>query len=504
MKLSDLLKFDRITIQTHDNPDPDALASAYGLFFYFKEKGKDVRIIYGGRSPISKANLKLMIEKIGIEATYFTDKDMPVDGLLLTVDCQYGEGNVTPLTAKDVAIIDHHQSNTMVKADIDMTEIHSYLGSCSTLVWKMLKDEGMNISENKLLSTALYYGLMTDTGNFVEVHHPLDRDMMDDLKYDKTMIYHFCNSNISLDELKIAGDALVDYKYNEKYKYTVVSSDPCDPNILGLISDLALQVDVVEKCLVYNEMNDGYKFSVRSCVKEVRADDLAEYMAEGIGSGGGHTDKAGGFISKSKLQRMYPDLSAEEYFNSRFLSYFEDILLVHARDYKIDTSDMKEYYKKPLIFGFVDPLKFLEPGEEVVIRTLEGDFELTMNGDFFVMIGILGEVYSIKKEKFYNTYDVVDEKYEIETDYLPTIRRQKDGETINITGYAGSCRAKGITRILAKELKAPMKIFPVWTDESYLLGHTGDFVVCKKDDPQDIYIVERNVFFKSYEEVSKQ
>lgn len=500
MKLSDLLQFEPITIQTHDNPDPDALASAYGLYRYFVNSGRSARIIYGGRSPISKANLKLMMKELGIKAEYFTDKQIPVEGLLLTVDCQYGEGNVTPLKADRIAIIDHHQSSGPVKADMDMTEIHSSLGSCSTLVWKLLKDEGVDIAEDRNLSTALYYGLMTDTGNFVEVHHPLDRDMMDELKYDRTMIYQFCNSNISLSELKIAGDALVDYRYNEKHRFAMIASAPCDPNILGLISDLALQVDVVNVCLVYNELGDGYKFSVRSCVKESHADDLAAYIAEGIGSGGGHTDKAGGFISRSKLSRCYEGMTPEEYFEARLLSYFEDILLVHAKEYHIDTSDMKRYTKKPLVIGYVDPMKFLDMGEDVVIRTLEGDFELTMNGDYFVMIGILGEVYSIEKEKFYRTYELVDEEYRIETDYLPTIRRQKDGATIDITRYAGSCRAKGITKVWARPLENPMKIFPVWSEENYMLGHVGDYVACKEDDTQDIYIIESSIFAKTYEE----
>lgn len=499
MKLSDLLKYENIYIQTHDNPDPDALASAYGLFVYFKENNKNARIIYGGVSPIRKSNLKLMMEELGIDATYYTDKETLLDGLLLTVDCQHGEGNVTKLNATDVAMIDHHTTGANASAS-DMAEIHSSLGSCSTLVWKMLKDEGMNIADNRNLNTALYYGLMTDTSNFVELHHPLDRDMLDDLKYDKVMIYHFCNSNISLDEMKIAGDALVDYKYNEKYRYTVVAADPCDPNILGLISDLALQVDVVNTCIVYNEIGNGYKFSVRSCVKEVHANDLAEYIAEGIGSGGGHQDKSGGFIDKARFKEKNCEADIHEYINARFLSYFEDVPLIYAKEYTIDTSDMKKYYKKPIVVGYVDPSEFLENGEEVVIRSLEGDFEVTVDGSFYVMIGIVGEVYFIEKEKFYRTYEVIDEKYEVETEYNPTIRTRKDGKSIDITGYAGCCRAKGITPVLAKQIKTSMKIFPVWTDDTYMLGHAGDFVACKEDDIQDIYIIEKNIFAKTYEE----
>ena len=43
MKLSELLMFNPIIVQCHDNPDADAIASGYALYSYFKEKGKDVR-----------------------------------------------------------------------------------------------------------------------------------------------------------------------------------------------------------------------------------------------------------------------------------------------------------------------------------------------------------------------------------------------------------------------------------------------------------------------------
>ena len=58
MKLSDLLKFDNIVIQCHDNPDADAIGSGFALYSYFKEKGKKVRFIYSGKKKISKSNLE--------------------------------------------------------------------------------------------------------------------------------------------------------------------------------------------------------------------------------------------------------------------------------------------------------------------------------------------------------------------------------------------------------------------------------------------------------------
>ena len=54
MKLAELENYNPITIQCHDNPDADALASGFGLYTYFKWKGKEVRLIYLGRNQIRK------------------------------------------------------------------------------------------------------------------------------------------------------------------------------------------------------------------------------------------------------------------------------------------------------------------------------------------------------------------------------------------------------------------------------------------------------------------
>ena len=49
MRLSDLLQYEKIYIQCHDNPDADAIASGYALYRYFTYMGKEVILFYGGK-----------------------------------------------------------------------------------------------------------------------------------------------------------------------------------------------------------------------------------------------------------------------------------------------------------------------------------------------------------------------------------------------------------------------------------------------------------------------
>ena len=99
MQLKDLLKYENIVIQCHDNPDADALASGYALWWYFQQNKKKAKFIYRGRNEIHKSNLLIMVKELEIPVEYapFLAEEPE---LLITVDCQYGEKNVTQTKAK--------------------------------------------------------------------------------------------------------------------------------------------------------------------------------------------------------------------------------------------------------------------------------------------------------------------------------------------------------------------------------------------------------------------
>lgn len=501
MRLTDLTPFNPITIQCHNNPDADTIASGYALYTYFRDQGRQVRLLYAGRDRIQKTNLTLMIEKLDIPITYLEDTVSPIPGLLITVDCQYGAGNIDRIRAEAVAIIDHHQVEI---TDVPLAEIRPNLGSCSTLVWKMLMDEGYSLAGKTALGTALYYGLYTDTNQFSEIFNPLDMDMRDSVPCDKSLVNLFRNSNLSLREMEIAGIALIRHIYNDDYRYAIIKSYPCDPNILGLISDFLLQVAGVDTCVVYHETAAGLKFSVRSCVKEVKASEMAVFLAEGIGSGGGHIEKAGGFIPRQKYEEKYPTHHTEAFFSERMNEYFSSSTIIDADTCMIDISDMKAYTKIKVPQGYVTAKDVLPIGTPVTIRTLEGDVDMTVEEDLIIMIGIKGEVYPQRKDSFEKNYRIGSGKYTdllngSDTEYIPTIRNRIDGTSSVITQYAGVCVPSGETHIYARELQNRVKVFTIWDKEKYMLGRPGDFLAVRHDDPHDIYVVERDIFFKTYQ-----
>lgn len=505
MKLTQLLDYNNILIQCHDNPDADAIASGYALYRFFKEQKKDVHFVYSGRFPISKNNLKLMISDINIPIDYVKDMDEVKklsDGktpdILVTTDCQYGQGNVTKLEFDNVAVIDHHQVSGELP---EKNEVRSNIGSCSTVVWDMIRKTDSQVLEDSKLGTALYYGLFTDTNGFAEISHPLDRDLVDEIPYRNSLITKFRNSNLSQKELQIAGRALLDYDYNEKHKSVIAETEPCDPNILGLISDMLLEVDTVNVALVYSILQFGVKLSVRSCVKEAKANEFTEYIVDGVGNGGGHLIKSGGFIAKEKLEEFmeYTPENIRRFLEDRVSKYFDETDIIYAGKYTAEISSMKPANKKQFKLGYVEVKDLGIQGNKAEVRTLEGDIEIKVEPDTYIMIGIEGEIYPINKTKFERGYSYIDEPYIYEFDYEPALKEVSTGRSVSIIPKAHSCLSTGKARIFVKELDRRVKIFTSWDPEKYYLGKPGDFMAVREDDPSDVYIIARDIFFKSYD-----
>lgn len=510
MRLSQLLEYDNIIVQCHNNPDADALASGFAVTKYLQVNGKNAKFVYGGNFGITKSNLKLMVVDLAIEANHVKyqeqlndllniDKE-DIPDLLVAVDSQYGEGNIKKFRAKEIAIIDHHQISGHLP---ELSEVRPYQASCATVVWDMLRAEGYPVDRDMNLSTALYYGLLTDSNNFSELHHPLDLDMRDEIKYSTSIITKFKNSNISQVELKIAGIALLGSEYYSDHHYSIVKSDPCDPNILGIISDMLLEVEDVDCCLVYSIHEGGIKVSVRSCVKEVKADELAKFICAGVGNGGGHLIKAGGSIRRSLLEMQempYTPPAIQQFFRERMRDYFVDSDIIYTNKYVADTSSMKRYRKKRVHVGYVMAKDVMPSQGTCIIRTLEGDVDVEVMDDTVIAIGIRGEIYPMSWDNFIKKYEITAEPYEYPGNYKPSIK-DIDGKSREFLQFAHSCVTTDKVEIFAKEIKNRTKIFTKWDSENYYLGKPGDYMAVSSTDNSDVYIVERNIFHETYDEI---
>ncbi|HYH04282.1 MAG TPA: DHH family phosphoesterase [Bacillota bacterium] len=494
MNLAQFNGYHDIVIQCHDYPDADALASGFGLYRYFATQNKNVRLVYSGKAPIQKSNLVMMVQELQIPVEYVQELQ-PEPELLITVDCQYGEGNVTRLSAKQVAVIDHHEQ---CQAAGEWTEIKSSYGSCATLVYSLLSEAGFPVNAYRELATALYYGLYMDTDGFGEIRHPRDLDLIEDLKVNTLLLEQLKNSNFSLAELETAGIALLRHTYDETHRFALFRANPCDANILGFISDLVLQVDRIDVCVVYNEQEYGYKLSVRSCRRDATANDLARYLTWQLGNGGGHKQKAGGFIIKSKFAVLHPNTGIDRYLLNGVNSYFNSYEVIDTTKITVDTTAMLQYRKLSIPQAYVCSGDLAKPGTALTLRTLEGDVGIVADAEIYIMIGISGEVYPIRKAKFEASYQTVDTPYKLEAEYPPVARNRMTDEIYPLIQFARSCVAVGTTPVWARPLQRSTKLFSKWDYDHYMLGQPGDYLAVRCDDVSDAYIIQKLIFETIY------
>ncbi len=509
MRLRDLLNYERVVIQCHNNPDPDALASGFALLKYFRAQGKDAEFVYGGREEISKPNLLLMLEQFHIPVRHVTGLEPP--DLLVTVDCQYGESNVQRFEAKEIAVIDHHEVEDTGRLPELSTVMENY-GACATVLYQMLIEEDYDLTADEDLQTALFYGLYTDTVRLQELWHPSDKDMWDDLKVNAGVLKQLKNANIDADDLLSVGNALQRCRINTEYHYGFVETVTGDPNILGIVSDTFLEVDAVNVCVAYTYLPGGVKISVRSCLHEIRADEIAKYIAEGIGNAGGHVDKAGGFILGSKLfprehmDRWEKSNFFETLLDQRMRSYFEETEIIPAGQIMdvtaVDAAGAplyRRYRKRPVMFGVVELPKHFPAGTKLKVRTLEGDTDVTVTEDTYLMVGTMDEPYPIQAEKFRKKYRLTGEMFRFGGEYEPCIRDYADGKKLQLDGITRQCVTLGSAYIYARPLTKRTHVFTRWNKESYAFGEPGDWFAVMEDDPGDYYIIQDYIFDGTYE-----
>lgn len=501
MKLSDLLQNNQIWIQCHDNPDPDTIASGFGLYSYFNSQGVKVKLFYSGSNRIEKTNLLIMTSSLGIPLEYMSvgAATQGVEGLLITIDCQYGSGNVTHVPCKQVAMIDHHP---LEGEPTDLCRVKPELGSCATLVWEMLREVDYPVNTDRKLGTALYYGLYTDTNQFSELFGTEDLDMRDALNVDMKVLQRLKNNNLSLQELEIAGIAMKNYYYEPLHRYAIVKTLPCDSNVLGLIADFLMQVGEIDICVVYNEPEDGIKLSVRSCIKEINANELAAYITDGIGTGGGHYEKAGGFLSKRLYMSKFSSMAPEEFFRICLSEYCESFNIIHTEKYVFPTGKyVKEYVRKNTPVLYVRPDSFLKIGEKVSVRWGNSISEYDIVSDEIWLLERCGLIRRIPRYLFNNSFEDVGE--DIPEDYcgdegLPTVRDWKDGRFYSLAGYTSVCRPKGEQKVKAIRLTKNVKLFPEWDKSKYFTGLAGDYLLMSVSDNRDIYIEPGKNFVINY------
>ena len=310
MTIRELIEYCRgrsLYIQTHNFPDPDAIASAFGLQKLFALFGVESRLCYVGR--IDRVNTRKMTELLGIEMSSYDEleEEMSEDDHIICVDSQKGSGNIKDLKGNEIACIDHHPF-----IEVEGLVFHEvrYVGSCSTIIASYFTE--LEKEPDAAVATALLYGLKMDTLNFTRGVQDEDISMFSWLlkRSDRAMLSKLEHDSMEYNDLRAYGTAIQNIEVYGRLGLAMIPFS-CPDALVATISDFILSLDAVEVAVVYSKRTDGYKFSARSEVPEdVNAGTLLASVLAGFGDGGGHAFMAGGLIPAENVIKLGSDPDA--------------------------------------------------------------------------------------------------------------------------------------------------------------------------------------------------
>jgi nanoRNase/pAp phosphatase (c-di-AMP/oligoRNAs hydrolase) len=279
-------------ILTHDNPDPDSLASAVALAQILSERcGLESRIAFGG--IVGRAENLAMIRQLKLPVVPLGRVVFEEHDLICLVDTQPSMGNHSlPAAYFPDVIIDHHPPRDP-SWRAAFADVGGDYGATSTILVEYLRAAG--IKPTPEVATALFYGIKSDTRDLGRETEPTDVSSYLYLfplcdKQALTAIEHpllppdyFRLYHVALGKARVFGDAVA-----------VDLGDIYTPDMVAEIAEHLLSLEGTKWSLAYAAFNDDLYFSLRVADRRMNAGRLIREICEARGgSAGGHGSMAG-------------------------------------------------------------------------------------------------------------------------------------------------------------------------------------------------------------------
>ena len=290
---------EHVFIQTHNFPDHDSIASAFGLQFILSHFDIISHIIYEGE--IQRGSVETMCENLGIKishSSYFpiTDKHK-----IIIIDGCKGNKNVTDLIGDEIAVIDHHRVAS--PEDVPLIDIRMTFGACSSIVYSYFKELNIIIPQN--IATALMIGINMDTALLTrgvsadDIQAYSDLYTLADIRLQNSILRNF----IQTKDLGFYKYAIENIRIKNNIAFCYFESG-CNQNLLGILGDFFLALEEIDFVILCAKNGKVINFSLRSESDKWNASAIIQDVLEGIGFGGGHADMAGGIIVDISLFKL--------------------------------------------------------------------------------------------------------------------------------------------------------------------------------------------------------
>ncbi len=280
-----------LVILPHDNPDPDALASAAALKYMFAALAKkEAQIALGG--IVGRAENRAMLTYLNI--TLVPVGEMAFDGntAVVLVDTQPGRiNNSLPEGIVPAAVIDHHPAYGDYPG-VPFLDLRDQYGATSTIVTEYLRESKL-VPEPKI-ATALFYGISAETQDLGREATAADIEASHFLYpyTNKRRLSKIENARVPREYFRVFREAIERAALYDKVVVSLLGEVQY-PDMVAEVADFLLRLDQVEWAAAIGTFGSCLHCSVRTIDREVNAGDLLQRVL-GSRSAGGHDMIAGG------------------------------------------------------------------------------------------------------------------------------------------------------------------------------------------------------------------
>ncbi len=309
---------DRVLILTHNDPDPDAIASGLALRTLLR-RTKQTAII-GTMQPVSRPENQRMLKLLEIGVDTVTPEQCASYEKIALVDVQphyFGES----LRHVDL-VVDHHPETTGYTAVFK--DIRSDYGSTSTILTEHLQAVDIDISERT--ATAMLYAIKSDTLFFNRQANRADLEAFSFLYplADASLIRKMEGAEITRERLDYVIKAWQQGRMVE-HVFCAFLGEPPREDFIPYVADFYLQLEDVQWTVVSGVVNDHVVVSVRNLGYSRNAGDFVRRWFSDIGSAGGHRTMAKAVVPLVAFQNKFGAYEGSR-INQRMLDLVLDFL----------------------------------------------------------------------------------------------------------------------------------------------------------------------------------
>jgi len=302
----------RVFVQTHNFPDHDAVAAAFGIHGLLRELNISSFIIYDG--VIQRSSLRRMISDLHIPIVHQEQFNLTPEDQIIIVDGCKGHQNVSNLNGTEIGIVDHHLFAP--PEDVPFKDIRPELGSSCTLVFSYYKH--LNLPISKPIATALMVGINIDTANLTRKTSPEDIQAYAELfsLADLPKVNSIIRNNTQRSDLAFYRLALENFTIIDRFGFCFFPNG-CDQNLLGILGDFFLGLEEIDFVSVAANNDKRIDISTRAESETFNCALILHEVVDSMGACGGHKEMAGGCLFRNKVKISEP---LSTFLQTRFLS----------------------------------------------------------------------------------------------------------------------------------------------------------------------------------------